>query len=105
MGKSGRWDRSKVNRVKDFEILTEENVGVARASADLGQAFGSSDAEIIAGANNAEAIQDCKDSKDYKSQAHGRVEAGWHHYRCDRRRAQRRCSWCRPGAAAVPVTV
>lgn len=63
-GKSGRRDRSEVNRVKDFEILTEANVGVVRASADLGQAFGSSEAEIIAGANNAEAIQACKDGKE-----------------------------------------
>lgn len=62
--KSGRWDRSNVKWVKDFEILPEENVGVVRASADLGQAFGSSEAEIIAGANNAEAIQACKDGKE-----------------------------------------
>ena len=67
-GKSGRWDRSKLNQVKDLENLTEENVGAVRASADLGQAFGSSDADVIAAANNAEAIEACKDGKDYKSE-------------------------------------
>ena len=66
-GKSGRWDRSKLNQVKDLEKLTEENVGAVRA-ADLGQAFGSSDADVIAAANNAEAIEACKDGKDYKSE-------------------------------------
>ncbi|WP_448250338.1 hypothetical protein [Corynebacterium hadale] len=43
-------------------------MGAVRASADLGQALGSSDADVIAAANNAEAIEACKDGKDYKSE-------------------------------------
>lgn len=66
-GKSGRWDRSKVNRSQELGKLTEDNVGAVRASADLGQAFGSSDADAIAAANNAEAVQACKEGKDYVS--------------------------------------
>lgn len=38
-----------------------------RTSADLGQAFGSSDQELINGANNLEAIDACKKGVDYKT--------------------------------------
>lgn len=67
-GKSGLWDRSKVIRSQELGKLTEDNVGAVRASADLGQAFGSSDADAIAAANNAEAIQACKEGENYVSE-------------------------------------
>ncbi|MDK8664514.1 MULTISPECIES: hypothetical protein [Corynebacterium] len=52
-------------KVKD--ILPDNTNGLVRTSADLGQAFGSSDQELINGANNLEAIDACKKGVDYKT--------------------------------------
>lgn len=60
--------RNKIKNDKRFEQFTAENVATVRASSDLGEAFGSSDAESIAIANNAEAVQACIEGKDYQSQ-------------------------------------
>ena len=67
-GKGGLYPQKDVEKAKDFKVLTDDNVGALRASADLGQAFGSSDADAIAAANNAEAIQACKEGKNYVSE-------------------------------------
>lgn len=43
-------------------------MGLVRTSSDLGEAFGSSDPETIAAANNAEAVQACINGQNYQSQ-------------------------------------
>lgn len=59
---------NKVDDNRDIrKAFADENIGLVRTSADLGQAFGSSDPELIALANNIDAVQACKASKDYKS--------------------------------------
>lgn len=60
--------RNKVKNGNQFSEFTDENVGLLRTSSDLGEAFGSSDPDTIAAANNAEAIQACKDGKNYQSE-------------------------------------
>lgn len=67
-GKSVVVRQNEVDDAEDLKLFTEENVGAVRASADLGQAFGSSNEADVAFANNVEAIQACKDGKDYKSE-------------------------------------
>ena len=66
--RGGTVARNQVRNNKDFASFTEENVGLVRTSSDLGEAFSSSDAEVTAAANHAEAVQACIDGKNYQSQ-------------------------------------
>lgn len=59
----------QVKNDKEFQrLLTQENISALRTSSDLGEAFGSSDAETVANVNNVEALQACLAGKDYQSQ-------------------------------------
>lgn len=58
-----------VKNDKDYQrLLTQDNVSTLRTSSDLGEAFGSSDAETVANVNNIEALQACMAGNDYQSQ-------------------------------------
>ena len=65
---SGSVPRLKIKNDQRFAKFTAENVGLVRTSSDVGEAFGSSDAETMAAANNAEAVQACIEGKNYQSQ-------------------------------------
>lgn len=65
---SGTVQRAKIQNETRFTEFTAENVGLVRTSSDVGEAFGSSDAETMAAANNAEAVQACIEGKNYQSQ-------------------------------------
>ena len=65
---SGSVGRLKIKNDQRFAKFTEENVGLIRTSSDMGEAFGSSDADTIAAANNAEAVQACINNQNYQSQ-------------------------------------
>lgn len=60
--------RSVIRNDKDFAQFNSENVSMLRTSSDLGEAFGSSDPETMAAANNAEAVQACINGQNYQSQ-------------------------------------
>lgn len=61
--------RAYVRNHPDFKKFTEENVEFLRTSSNLGEALGSSDADITKGANNAEAVKACIDGVNYQSKA------------------------------------
>lgn len=65
---NGSVPRLKIKNDQRFAKFTAENVGLVRTSSDVGEAFGSSDAETMAAANNAEAAQACIEGKNYQSQ-------------------------------------
>ena len=65
---SGSVARLKIKNDQRFAKFTAENVGLVRTSSDMGEAFGSSDADTIAAANNAEAVQACINNQNYQSQ-------------------------------------
>mgnify|MGYP001758743142 FL=1 len=65
---SGSVPRLKIKNDQRFAKFTAENVGLVRTSSDVGEAFGSSDTETMAAANNAEAVQACIEGKNYQSQ-------------------------------------